>query len=274
MFDFLKSEEQESESLPSSSNRLDDKSPQAEMKTEDGFSDDPVDKIFSFFFGKKEESPMGLKRFGRENFPEQYPAVVDEWADPVATDDSDMKLLRPLLKKTNLEFRGLKLTYSANHDGWSNIAFHNKVDKLGGGLVVCTTTDGLVCGGYNPKGWVGYGEARGSIAAFLFVYKSGLTELPFKLRKVGGPSLAQQDLPEIGPSFGADSLVIMLDESNPKVARSKLGSYYERFPSGTNTLFGKKRGASVQLKDLKVYHGVYEEGEYIPFTDAEPFALY
>jgi hypothetical protein len=31
--------------------------------------------------------------------------------------------------------------------------------------------------------------------------------------------------------------------------------------------------ASVQLKDLKVYHGVYEEGEYIPFTDAEPFAL-
>lgn len=73
-------------------------------------------------------------------------AVVDEWADPVATDDSDMKLLRPLLKNTNLEFRGLKLTYSANYDGWSNIAFHKKVDKLGGGLVVCTTTDGLVCG--------------------------------------------------------------------------------------------------------------------------------
>jgi len=73
MFDFLKSKEQESESLPTSSHRLDDESPQAEMKTEDDFSDDPVDKIFSFFFGTKEESPMGLKRFGRENFPEQYP---------------------------------------------------------------------------------------------------------------------------------------------------------------------------------------------------------
>jgi hypothetical protein len=125
----------------------------------------------------------------------------------------------------------------------------------------------------NPKGWVGYGEARGSIAAFLYVYKKGLGELPSKLRKVGGPSLAQQDLPEIGPSFGADSLVIPFAKDSPKVARSKLGSYYERFPDGTNTLFGK-RGASVQLKDLKVYHGVYEEGEYIPFTDAEPFALY
>ena len=79
---------------------------------------------------------------------------------------------------------------------------------------------------------------------------------------------------EIGPSFGADSLVIPLDEFSPKKARSKLGSYYERFPGGGNTLFGKQRGASVQLKDFKVYHGVYAEGEYIPFTDAEPFALY
>jgi hypothetical protein len=108
----------------------------------------------------------------------------------------------------------------------------------------------------------------------LFVYENGIKALPTKLRKVGGPSLAQQDLPESGPSFGADSLVIPMSEDNPKLARSKLGSYYERFPDGTNTLFGKGRGASVQLKDLKVYHGVYEAGEYIPFTDAEPFALY
>jgi len=79
-------------------------------------------------------------------------------------------------------------------------------------------------------------------------------------------------MPEAGPSFGVDSLVIPLAREKPKVARSKLGSYYERFPDGTNSLFGNQ--ASVQLKDLKVYHGVYEEGEYIPFTDAEPFALY
>lgn len=76
MFDFLKSKEQESESLPSSSIGLDDESPRAEVKTEDDFSDDPVDKIFSLFFGKKEESPMGLKRFGREKFPEQYPGEI------------------------------------------------------------------------------------------------------------------------------------------------------------------------------------------------------
>ena len=44
-------------------------------------------------------------------------------------------------------------------------------------------------------------------------------------------------------------------------------------PDGTNTLFGKGI-AQVQLRDLKVYHGVYAEGEFIPHTDAEPFALY
>ncbi len=31
--------------------------------------DDPVEKMFNFFFGEKEENPMGLKRFGSERFP-------------------------------------------------------------------------------------------------------------------------------------------------------------------------------------------------------------
>ena len=63
-----------------------------------------------------------------------------------------------------------------------------------------------------------------------------------KLIKVGGPGLAQMDMPENGPSFGADSLVIPLAEDNPKLARSKLGSYYERYEDGTNSLFGKDLG--------------------------------
>jgi len=251
-------------------------SPSTEEGDEPYYSDDdPVEKIFSFFFGKKEEAPMGMPRFGRERFPEQYPATKDEWADPVSSDDEEMKILRPFLKKTNLETRALQLTYDANRDGWDAASFHNAVDKKGGAIVLCTSRLGIKAGGYNPKGWVGYGEARGSIAAFLYVVggsyaKNGAPG--YKLQKVGGPGLAQMDMPETGPSFGADSLVIPLRGENPKMARSKLGSYYERFPDEVNSLFGKD--ASVQLKDLRVYHGVYEEGEYIPFTDAEPFALY
>jgi TLD len=231
---------------------------------------DLVEKIFSVFFGKPETSPFGLPRFNSTRFPEQYPATVDEWADPVNGDSTDVAALRPLLKNTNLESRLLRLTYDANRQGWSAEAFHSAVDRQGAAVVVCKTRLGLVAGGYNPKGWVGYGEARGSIAAFLFRQNSNGKYT--KLRKVGGAGLAQLDNPESGPSFGADSLVIPLARDNPKLARSKLGSYYERFADGTNSLFGKD--AAVQLQELKVYHGVYAPGEYVPFTDAEPFALY
>jgi len=244
-----------------------------EEEQDTGYVDeeDPIEKIFGVFFGKKEAKPMGMERFGQERFPEQYPAVLDEWADPVETDDATMALLRPLLKNTNLEKRALTLIYDANKDGWDPAKFHAKVDKQGGSIVLCTTKSGLKCGGYNPKGWVGYGEARGSIAAFLFRL-DGKGSPGTKLLKVGGPSMAQMDLPESGPSFSPDALVIPMLKSNPRLARSKLGSYYDRLPDGGNSLFGKD--SNVQLKDMKVYHGVYAEDEYRPFTDAEPFALY
>jgi len=252
-------------------------SAQQEQDFQDGAydPDDPVEKIFAFFFGKRELNPMGMKRFGKDRFPEQYPATKTEFADPLVGDSKDAALLRPFLKNTNLEKRALRLAYDANRDGWSATAFHRAVDKKGPSIVLCTTDSGLICGGYNPKGWVGYGEARGSIAAFLFIVggKYSADGAPgIKLQKVGGPSLAQMDMPETGPRFGADSLVIPLAANNGRLARSKLGSYYERLPDGGKSLFGNE--ASATLKELKVYQGLYEKDEYIPFTDAEPFALY
>lgn len=160
-----------------------------EVKEEQPYSDDdPVEKMFNFFFGAKEEAPMGMARFGKDRFPEQYPAIKDAWADPVDSDDKDMQIIRPFLKNTNVEGRALKLSYDANRDGWDAIKFHQKCDKLGGAVVLCETRMGIVCGGYNPKGWVGYGEARGSIAAFLFLVggkyaKEGAPGT--KLQKVG-----------------------------------------------------------------------------------------
>ena len=168
-FNFNKDESSNDTTESSSSEKVTEAEPQPESDVYT--DDDPIEKIFGFFFGKKEEEPMGMKRFGRERFPEQYPAVKDEWAEPVDSDSADknMQTIRPFLKNTNLEGRGLKLSYDANRDGWDAISFHEKCDRLGGGVVLCETRMGIVCGGYNPKGWVGYGEARGSIAAFLFV---------------------------------------------------------------------------------------------------------
>jgi len=214
-------------------NKKEEKSVQEEEEEEEDL--DPIEKIFTFFFGKPEEEPFGLKRFGAARFPEQYPATIDEWAEPLEGDNSDVAKLRPLLKNTNMEFRGLTLSYDANKDGWNAQKFHQAVDRKGGALVVCTTHTGQLCGyvirevigqdpkwvvsvsetlhntttsipdvvvlsppfflpslkssGYNPKGWVGYGEARGSIAAFLFTRNRDGSYT--KLRKVGGAGLAQ-----------------------------------------------------------------------------------
>ncbi|CAN0027311.1 unnamed protein product, partial [Heterosigma akashiwo] len=85
---------------------------------------DPVEKLFSFFFGQKEEEPLGLKRFNKETFPDQFPATKTEFADPVPGDSKDMAVFRPLLKQTELESRKLKLVYDANKNGWNPTAFH------------------------------------------------------------------------------------------------------------------------------------------------------
>lgn len=52
-------------------------------------------------------------------------------------------------------------------------------------VVLARTEGGAVCGGYNPKGWIGLGEDRDAIAAFLFTWPDGNTsKRPIKLQKV------------------------------------------------------------------------------------------
>ena len=42
----------------------------------DDENDDPVEKLFKFFFGEKEEKPMGLARFGAERFPGMFTIFI------------------------------------------------------------------------------------------------------------------------------------------------------------------------------------------------------
>lgn len=87
-------------------------------------------------------------------------------------------------------------------------------------------------------GWVGYGESRGSIAAFLFTWQDNdLTKPPVKLRKVGKGALACLDDPDSGPKMGADALVIPLrppratwdDAPEDRLVRSKVCTGLLRF---------------------------------------------
>lgn len=244
---------------------------------------DIIERVYTAIFGKKEKEPFGLKRFDRDRFPELYPATLNEFADPVETDTPEMALFRPLLARTQLQTRELQLLYDANRDGWSCEAFHALVDRCGASVVVGRTRKALF-GGYNPKGFVGYGESRGSKAAFLFSWPDGdVTRPAMKMRKVGGAALAVVDQPDTGPKFGADSFVVNLrppragwgeGEESDRVAFSKLGSYYEVRPDSGRTLFGDgENGKGEVLLELKVFAGVYEKGEEIPFNDALPFSL-
>lgn len=249
-----------------------------EMKQEPDF----IERAYTFLFGAKQQEPFGLKRFDRDRFPELYPATLDEFADPVESDNAEMALLRPMLARTQLQTRELQCVYDANRDGWDSTAFHRCADRRGASIVLAYSS-GAVFGGYNPKGFVGYGESRGSKAAFLFTWADGNTEVPpLKLRKVGGAALAVVDEPDAGPKFGADALVIPLkppraeweEGESDRMAMSKLGSYYERRPDGGNCLFADgESGKGTVLKEFRVFSGVYAEGEEIPFDDALPFSL-
>ena len=98
-------------------------------------------------------SAGGMKRLQGPALWEQYPAVLDEFASPVESDDAEMALFRPLLARTRLEKLPLRLTYDAQQHGWSAEAFHEQCNTYGAAVVLARTECGAVLGGYNPTGW-------------------------------------------------------------------------------------------------------------------------
>jgi hypothetical protein len=231
--------------------------------------------LFDFFrpnvqLLKPTEKMMTTTTAREQLFPEQYPAVKNRFASPVTGDGVEAKSIRPLLAGTQLETRQLKLVYKASRDGWSPRAFHSAVNNLGASVIIAQTDDGLVVGGYNPKGWAGLGENRPSVAAFLFVREAKAKPADaVKLRKIGGGGFAVgNDNEQSGIFFGPDSLVIPLDSR--KSARSKLGAYYETLPDEGRSLFafGGRKGGEVVLKDVIALTGIYAKGEDIPYSGA------
>ena len=114
----------------------------------------------------------------------------------------------------------------------------------------------LACSGYNPKGWIGVGDWRDAISAFLFTWPDGETSRPAtKLPKVGGSGMAIIDEQNGSPQFGPSGLCVELSK---RTARSKLGSYYAVRPDGSKTLFSAGEGGVAELSALRVYVGVGE----------------
>lgn len=209
------------------------------------------------------EPPKSTKKTRQVEYPEQYPATYELNQVEVDADQTcaEARLVRKLLKNTQLECRPLQVVYDANRVGWNPSSFHSCVDGRGAAVVLAKTRDGKFCGGYNPKGWASLGGARPSVAAFLF-YESSPERFQ-KLQKVGGGGLAcARDDPGFGISFGPDGLVIGLQPGRERLAQSKLGPYFERGPQDLASLFG----GSTELVELKVLVGEYASGEEIPYS--------
>ena len=242
--------------------------------------------FFDSLFGgdKKSQSEGGIQpkeKIVVSAVADKVAAVKDRQANSLKGDNVDAALVRPLLAGTQLEFRAIQVSYRASKNGWNPAAFHKCVDNRGPAIVLATSSDGLVVGGYNPKGWAGSGANRPSIAAFLYVReKTSKPSDAVKLCKVGGADFAVgNDNQESGIYFGPDGLIIPLAAKpygypmieNNKMARSRLGSYYEKLPNSGKSVFafgsGDRNGRlEGTLTEVLVFTGAYLDGETIPFA--------
>lgn len=113
---------------------------------------------------------------------------------------------------------------------------------------------GAIFGGYSPRGWIGLGEDRDAIAAFLFTWTDGDTSRrPIKLPKVGGPGLAVMDKPDAGIRFGAEGLGLLLP-GRERLAKCRLGTYYARTPDGGRSLFAPGEDIkAAEVVELRCY---------------------
>lgn len=62
------------------------------------------------------------------------------------------------------------------------------------------------------------------------------------------------DKAEAGPQFGAEGLIIPLQQGQEQLAKSRLGTYYARRENGSRSLFADGEEKRAHLTDLKVGH--------------------
>ena len=86
--------------------------------------------------------PAGLKRMTREEWPDQWPANCEEFLEPMSDidDTRELRLVRRVLKQTQMESKRLGIAYDAETHGWSGSSFHTQLDGQGCGLLIAETT--------------------------------------------------------------------------------------------------------------------------------------
>lgn len=98
--------------------------------------------------------------------------------------------------------------YIASKDGFSAAAFHSKCDYKGATVVIVTSSEGYVFGGYAPVAWGGNGTtytSDNSGQSFVFSLKNPRNAEPAKF-KVSSNAHAIYSNPPYGPTFGSHAI--------------------------------------------------------------------
>ena len=104
--------------------------------------------------------PMGLKRMSKEEWPDQWPALCDgSSADALPSDDTEeLRLVRAVLKQTQLETMPLGIAYDASTHGWRASSFHTQCDGQGAAVLIHAARADEVVGEVRTNGTVYYGN--------------------------------------------------------------------------------------------------------------------
>ncbi|KAH8077528.1 hypothetical protein JL720_9908 [Aureococcus anophagefferens] len=211
---------------------------------------DFVENLFGMIFGEIEDAPAGFTRMTVETQPDQYPAETAATAAAADGDDGTRGCGRRCCRRSS---RGCPCTRSTTATSTAGRPARSTRPWTGGPGVALRGRGRQRFGGYNAKGWVGYGEYRPGLSNFLFAWnKAG--ENFVKLPKVGGAGMGVVDKPEQGPMFGAEGLCVPMRAENPRLARCKLGPYYARMKGGRGSMLRDGEPGSM-VKRMTVYVG-------------------
>jgi len=138
-------------------------------------------------------------------------------------------------------------------DGFLASDFHRECDNRGATLVVITTTEDYVFGGYNPDSWASDGTSKSNTAAFIFTLRNQNGKS--KRRFFNNGSYSTRHLSGYGAFFGSNAFYVSAD---PRASRSSVVvSTFPQYPTNGET-YVFSNVTDFMPRNIEVYRVAYK----------------
>lgn len=149
--------------------------------------------------------------------------------------------------------RKFDLLYRASRDGWAAGDFHRLCDNQGSTVVVLTSDEGCIFGGYAEQPWMSRNSYVHDRYAFLFSIKNPTGLPPVKIELQRGAESALYDSTNHGPIFGGGHDLCVVSGANLSTGSSSGLGYTYRLPIGGQTSTFFTGAQHFRLKEFEVY---------------------